>query len=75
MEFSTKLHTIKSGRSIVHNEGSHFIIEIIAYLSLKIDFVIANSANSDELSHSAAFHLGLYCLSIYQFRGFWSTKG
>ena len=29
----------------------------IVILSLKIDFVLANSAGPDEMLHSAAFHL------------------
>ena len=40
-----------------------------------MDIVLANSAYPDEISHSAAFHLGLHCLSKLQFRGFWTTKG
>ena len=42
---------------------------------LKIDFVLTNSANPDEIKHNAAFHLGLHCLLKYLFRGFWPTKG
>ena len=34
----------------------------IEILSLKIDFVLANSADSEEVQHSAAFHLGLHSL-------------
>ena len=44
-------------------------------ISLKIDFVVANSADPDEMSHYAAFHLGLHCLPKYLFRSFRSTKG
>ena len=33
--------------------------------SVKIDFVLANSADPDEMLHYAAFHLGLHCLSHY----------
>ena len=42
-------------------------------LALKIDFVVANSADPDEMSHYGAFHLCLHCLSKYPFRGFWFT--
>ena len=38
-----------------------------AFLSLMVDFVLANSY--------AAFHLGLYCTCKYPFMCFWSTKG
>ena len=31
-------------------------------ISLKIDAVFANSADTDEMQHSAAFHLGFHCL-------------
>ena len=37
---------------------------------MKIVFVIANSADPDEMPHDVAFHLGLHCLSKYPFRGF-----
>ena len=33
----------------------------IVFLSLKIVFVFANSVDPDEMRHSKAFHLGLYC--------------
>ena len=46
----------------------------IVFLSLKIDFVLANSED-DEMLHNVAFHLGLHCLSKYPFRGFWYTEG
>ena len=35
-----------------------------------INFVLANSADSEEMLHHAALHLGLHCLSKYQLRGF-----
>ena len=34
------------------------------FLSLKIDFVLANSADSDEMQHYVAFYLGLHCLPM-----------
>ena len=40
------------------------------FLSLKIVLILANSADPDEMQHDAAFHLGLYCLQKYPFRGF-----
>ena len=36
---------------------------IIIYLTLKINFVLANSADQDEMPHFAAFHQGLHYLS------------
>ena len=45
------------------------------FLSLKIEFVLANSADPDELSYGAAFHLGLHCLPKYSFKGFfWNNS-
>ena len=32
------------------------------FLSLKINFVLANSVDPDEMTYYAAFHLGLHCL-------------
>ena len=51
MEFSIKLHTIESEWSVVYIEGSQVIIskKNIVFLSLKIDFVLANSADPDEM--------------------------
>ena len=43
--------------------------------SLKIDFVLANSADPDEMPYYAAFHLGLHCLPKYPFRGFLYAMG
>ena len=33
-------------------------------------FTLANSVDPNEMQHYAAFHLGLYCLEKYSFRGF-----
>ena len=42
--------------------------------SLKIEFVLTNSADPNEMSHYATFRLGLHCLPKYLFRGFWSAN-
>ena len=49
MEFPIKFDTVKSGWSIVHIEGLQVIISLKYYtfLSLKIDFVLANNADSE----------------------------
>ena len=39
---------------------------VTEYAALKL----ANSADSDEMQHYAAFHLGLHCLPEYLFWGF-----
>ena len=44
-------------------------------MSLKVALILANSADPDEMQHYVAFHLGLYCLLKYMFRGFQYTKG
>ena len=63
MGFSIKFETVEPGRSIVHIKGLQVIISNeIVFISLKIDFIFANSADSDEMSPCAAFHLGLHCL-------------
>ena len=58
-------------------EGSQVIFSKKKYifLSLKIDFVLANSADPDEMLIYETFHLGLHCLLKYLFRGFQYTKG
>ena len=39
----------------------------VVFLSLKINFVLANSADSDEMPPCVAFHLGIHCLQKYPF--------
>ena len=41
----------------------------IVFHSLKIDFVLANSEDPDEMLHNAAFHLDLHYLPKYPFWG------
>ena len=64
MEFSIKLHTIKSGWLIIYTEGLQVKIskKKIVFLSLKVYFVLANSADPDEMPHYVALDLGLHCL-------------
>ena len=48
--------------------GSQVIIfKKYCIFSLKIDFVLANSADPDEMPHNAAFNIGLHRLLKYQF--------
>ena len=76
MEFPIKFDTVKSGWSIVYIEGSQIIIfKTIIIFSLKVEFVLANSADPDEMPHNAAFHQSLHYLLKYSFRGFWFSKG
>ena len=45
------------------------------FMFLKMVLIKAISADSDEMQHYAAFHLGLHCLPKYPFRSFMRTKG
>ena len=64
------------GWSIVYIDGSQVIIsKNIVFISMKMDFVLANSVDPDEMLHYTAFHQGLHCLPTYLFRGFRYTKG
>ena len=38
-------------------------------------FIIANSADTNEILHFVAFHPDLHCLPNYPFRGFQNTRG
>ena len=37
-------------------------VQCTSVLSLKIDLILAISADTDQMPHSVAFHLGLHCL-------------
>ena len=65
--------TARSGWSVIYIKWLQVIISK-NIVFLKINYVLANSADPDEKQHYAAFHLGLHCLPNYRFRGFWSTK-
>ena len=75
MEFSIKLDTYQPVWSIIYTVGFQVIILKNVFISLKIEFIYANSADLDEIPHYGAFHLGLQYLQKYRFRGFQSTKG
>ena len=45
-------------------------IAVHVFLSLKVIFIIPNSADPDETQYYAAFYLGLHCLPKYQSCGF-----
>ena len=44
------------------------------FLSLEIDFVLANGVDPIEMPHNIALHLGLHNLPKYPFRGSQSLK-
>ena len=60
VEFPIKFDTVRSGWPIVYIEGSQGIIskKNNVFLSLKINSVLANSIDCDEL----LLHLSLHCL-------------
>ena len=37
-------------------------LQNISFFSMMIDLVLANTADSDEMSHSVASHQGLHCV-------------
>ena len=51
--------------------GSH---KYDVFLSLKVVFILANSADTDEMQHHAVFYLSLHCLPKNPIRGFLFTK-
>ena len=52
LEFSIDLYTVKTGRFIVYIQGSLVIIsQRYSIFSLKIIFILANSADPDEMPH------------------------
>ena len=63
--------TIKSGWSIVYIKGLWVKISkiMIVFLSPKINFVLAKSADPDELPHYEVFHLGLHYLPFRSAKG------
>ena len=67
MEFPIKFDTVQSGWSIVYIEGVTGYNFKKIFLSLRIVFVLANSADPDKMSHYATFYLGLRCLRKYLF--------
>ena len=81
MEFPIKFDTVKSGWFILSIEGSQVIIfQKVVFVSLKILFVSANSADPDEMPHYAAFCLDLSLfakpfLTILVFKGLIVRKG
>ena len=54
---------------------SYLKFNIHIHLSLKIVFILANSADPDEMLPYAAVHLGLHCLPKYLFLGIQNGKG
>ena len=56
--FPIEFETVMAGWPMVNIEG-------VTGYTLKINFVLENSADLDEMPHDVAFHLGFHCLSKY----------
>ena len=64
MDYPTYIDTISMEMSILYFKGLlvKFLLNDVS-LSLKIVFILANSANLDKIPpYHVAFHLGLHCL-------------
>ena len=60
--------------SICYIKGLQVEILKVCYVSLPLFFIVAYSTDPDEMSHCAAFHLGLHCLPKYLFAGIQNEK-
>ena len=71
--FNTKnlgmVHCIKWGVT-----GYRFM-NILLFLTLKVNFAFVKSVKPDEMLRFASFHLGLHCLPMSSFRSFQYRKG
>ena len=76
MDFPIHIDTISMGLPILYFKESQVKnLNFNIYLSLKVFFIFANSADPDEMQHHAAFHLSLHCLPEYPFKGYQYTRG
>ena len=74
-EFSIKKNKGRDGPLYILRRHRLQFPKQIVFLSMKFDFVLANSEDLDKMLHNAAFHLGLLCLPKYLFRGLMSKSG
>ena len=75
MDFPIHSDTICLGLPVVYFKRSQVeFLNFQVFLSLKVVLVLASSADSDEMQHYAAFHLGSHCLPKYPLRGFQYTE-
>ena len=77
MEFSTKLHTVKSGWPIVYIEGSYVIIFFKKYCKYfsENQFVLANSVDPDEIPQYWGITSGSSLFASIHVKGFPVLKG
>ena len=71
MEFPIKFDTAtcKPGWSIVNIARS-----LVIFLSVKMDFALANSVYPNKKQHYVAFYLGFRCLPKYLLWGLWYPR-
>ena len=74
MDYSLHIYTICMEKSILYFKGLP-ARHSIKFLSLKIVFILENSAGPYEMPPSAVFHLGLHCLLKYLFIGIQDENG
>ena len=67
MEFYMKMHDNVWMVQCIYCRSQIKISKIIVFLSLKIHFVLANSADTDVMSQDAAIHLGRHCCQSTRF--------
>ena len=70
MNSSVWFDTVSLGWFIVPIKGSQ--VRISKYRGC---YILANSADIDEMLYFVAFHLGLHCLPKYSLRGCTAYKG
>ena len=76
MDLPIHIATINMDLSILYFKGSQVKFHNInIFLSLNIVFILANSADPDEMPHYAAFYLDLHCLPKYLFTSIQNVKG
>ena len=56
MEFSIKLNMVQDGALYILRGNRLLFLNNIIFLSLQINFVLANSADSDEMLHYLGLH-------------------
>ena len=70
IDYSIHIDTFSMELSISYFKGSQVENYILLlFMSLIIGFILANSADLDEMLTYTAFHLGLRCLPKYVFTG------
>ena len=76
MDYPIHIDTISMELSISYFKGFSVKISINGVLlSLKIVFILAYSADPDEMLPYVAFHLGIHCLHKYLFIDAQNEKG